>query len=164
MGKYPREEWQDYLDWYRVNAGPAGLPTITDATEIEPVGDLLRVHLATTAEGGKAGSVLARKVVLATGIEGNGDWRLPDLDLSLIPPDRYAPYELAVRRGDISAASAWRVLGAGASAFDTAAALLEAGAAQRWCSSCGGRTFPTSTRRVGWRSPAFSGISAIWTI
>ncbi len=128
LGKYPREEWQDYLDWYRLTLG---LPVChhTDATEIEPVGDLLRVHLAPTGDGGRQGSVLARKVVLATGIEGNGDWRLPDLDLSQIPADRYAhtnwPFDVAQFRGKRVA-----VLGAGASAFDTAAALLEAGAAQ----------------------------------
>ena len=140
LGKYPREEWQDYLDWYRVTLA---LPVChhTDATEIEPVGDLLRVHLAATAEGGRAGSVLARKMVLATGIEGNGDWRLPDLDLSLIPAGPLRPYELAVRRGDSSAASAWRSW-APAPPPSTRRRPCWRRGRRRWCSSCAGRTFP----------------------
>lgn len=132
LGKYPREGWQDYLDWYRTTLD---LPVRhrTEATRIEPVGDgsrhdLLRVQLRATGAGGQEGSLLARKVVLATGIEGNGDWRLPDLDLGCLPPERYAHTNWAF---DVSAHRGRRiaVLGAGASAFDTAAALLEAGAA-----------------------------------
>ena len=124
LGKYPREAWQDYLDWYRIELD---LPVRhnTEAYRIEPEGDLLRVDVR--GPGGDA-ALFARKVVLATGIEGNGDWRLPDLDLAGLPADRFAhtnwTFDVAAHRGRRVA-----VLGAGASAFDTAAALLEAGAA-----------------------------------
>ena len=121
LGKYPREAWQEYLDWYRETLR---LPVRhhTEVRLIAPEGDLLRV---TTDQD----SMLARKIVLATGIEGNGDWRLPDLDLGCLPPERYAhtnwAFDVAAHRGRRIA-----VLGGGASAFDTAAALLEAGAAR----------------------------------
>ena len=128
LGKFPREVWQDYLDWYRLTLD---LPVrhFTRATRIEPVGDLLRVDVEGTGEGGINGSVWGRKVVLATGIEGNGDWRLPDLNLHCLPAERYAHTNWAF---DVSAHAGKRiaVLGAGASAFDSAAALLEAGAAE----------------------------------
>jgi cation diffusion facilitator CzcD-associated flavoprotein CzcO len=128
LGKYPRQTWQDYLDWYRATLD---LPVRnhTDVRRIEPVGELFRVHVRATGPDGLEGVVWARKVVLATGIEGNGDWRLPDLDLASIPRDRYSHtnwvFDVAALRGQRIA-----VLGAGASAFDTAAALLEAGAAE----------------------------------
>ncbi len=124
LGKYPREAWQEYLDWYRTELH---LPVRhhTEAGRIEPVGDLLRVQIS-GPDGESA--LLARKVVLATGIEGNGDWRLPDLDLRCLPPERFVhtnwAFDVADHRGRRLA-----MLGAGASAFDTAAALLEAGAA-----------------------------------
>jgi cation diffusion facilitator CzcD-associated flavoprotein CzcO len=127
LGKYPREIWQDYLDWYRLTLD---LPVrhLTELVGIVPEGDFLRLHTRGTAHG-TPGSLLARKIVLATGIEGNGDWKLPDLDLSGLPPERYAHtnwvFDEAAHRGERIA-----VLGGGASAFDTAAALLEAGAAQ----------------------------------
>ncbi len=124
LGKYPREAWQEYLDWYRTELD---LPVRheTEASRIEPADGLLRVHVR-GPDGPSA--LLARKVVLATGIEGNGDWRLPDLDLRCLPPERFAhtnwAFDVSEHRGRRVA-----VLGGGASAFDTAAALLEAGAA-----------------------------------
>lgn len=124
LGKYPREAWQEYLDWYRTELD---LPVRhgTEASRIEPADDLLRVHVR--GPDGHA-MLLARKVVLATGIEGNGDWRLPELDLRCLPPERFAhtnwAFDVSAHRGSRVA-----VLGGGASAFDTAAALLEAGAA-----------------------------------
>jgi cation diffusion facilitator CzcD-associated flavoprotein CzcO len=126
LGKYPREIWQEYLDWYRITLD---LPVRhhTEVVRIEPEVDFLRVYTKDMPTGARK-SLLARKLVLATGIEGNGDWRLPDLDLSGLPPERYAhtnwAFDAAAHRGHRIA-----VLGAGASAFDTAAALLEAGAA-----------------------------------
>lgn len=128
LGKYPREAWQEYLDWYRVTLA---LPVrhFTEVTRIEPEGELLRVSVRAVSAGGADGAMLARKVVLATGIEGNGDWQLPELDLSCLDSGQFAhtnwAFDAARHRGHRVA-----VLGAGASAFDTAGALLEAGAAE----------------------------------
>jgi cation diffusion facilitator CzcD-associated flavoprotein CzcO len=74
------------------------------------------------------GPYLARKVVLATGQEGVGEWWMPDF-LRALPADKRAhsadAIDFAVLKGRVVA-----VLGAGASAFDNAAMALAAGAAE----------------------------------
>ena len=126
LGKWPRGVWMDYLVWYRKMVD---LPVRnrTEVVSFDPDGAFLRVVTRAT-DSGAEGSVLARKLVLATGIEGNGDWRPANLDLDALPPDRYshtnAEFDVAALRGKRVG-----VLGAGASAFDTAAAALEGGAA-----------------------------------
>jgi len=74
------------------------------------------------------GSVLARKVVLATGQDGTGRWWMPEF-IEVLPAGHRAHaadnIEFAALRGKTVA-----VLGAGASAFDNAAMALEAGAAE----------------------------------
>ena len=129
LEKYPRETWQDYLDWYRtvLNLPVRHNTTVTrvEPLEIEPENHLLRVHMR---DCNGPTNMLARKVVLATGIKGNGDWRLSDLDMSCLAQASFAhtnwEFDVAAHRGHRVA-----ILGAGASAFDTAATLLEAGAA-----------------------------------
>lgn len=127
LGKYPREGWQDYLDWYRATLGLV-VRHHTEVTGIEPDRGLLRVRVR-AAGGPEEEPLWARKVVLATGIEGNGDWRLPELDLGTLPADRYVHTNWAFEEG-LHRGKRVAVLGAGASAFDTSAALLEAGAAE----------------------------------
>ena len=70
LGKWPRHDWQDYLDWYRATLE---LPVRNDARVdgFTPDGDLIRVAV----NGGEA--VFCRKLVLATGIDGMGDWYVP---------------------------------------------------------------------------------------
>ncbi len=125
LGKIPRQDWQAYLGWF---ARVTGLPVQngTEVTEIVPDAGLLRLTLQ-TAEG--ASRCFARKVVLATGIDGSGRWRIPDFIASAVPPGRYAHTAAAI---DFRALAGKRVgvLGAGASAFDNAATALEAGAAR----------------------------------
>ena len=124
--KWPRALWQDYLVWYRA-ALDLPVRNRTEITAIAPEDDLLRVSATDTASGERL-TFLARKIVLATGIEGNGDWRLPALALDRLPKDRFAhtnwEFDVGALRGKRVG-----VLGAGASAFDTAASALEAGAA-----------------------------------
>jgi len=73
-------------------------------------------------------TIFARKIVLATGQEGMGDWTIPE-PLRHLPSSLCAhaaqPIDFAGLRGRRVA-----VIGAGASAFDNAAAALEAGAAE----------------------------------
>jgi cation diffusion facilitator CzcD-associated flavoprotein CzcO len=122
LGKIPREKWQDYLDWYRQ---VLSLPVRneTGIVAIEPRGDLL----AATTDGGAV--LLARKIVLATGIAGSGGWHIPDFIEKNLPRDRWGHTSEPI---DFKALAGKRVgvLGAGASAFDNAAAALEAGAAR----------------------------------
>jgi len=114
-----REDWAAYLLWVR---DAAGIPVQNGAvvSDIAPAADGL---LAVTVNGVVRH---ARKVVLATGQDGCGQWWMPPF-ASALPPERRAhtadPIDFAALRGRRVA-----VLGAGASAMDNAAMALEAGA------------------------------------
>lgn len=120
----PSADWHDYLQWYR---RVLGLPVRNGvaATAIAPGmlddgGSCLLVTLST-------GEVLAaRKLVLATGQDGTGEWWMPGF-IRALPVDRRAHTCEAIDferlRGRTVA-----VLGAGASAMDNAAVALEHGA------------------------------------
>jgi cation diffusion facilitator CzcD-associated flavoprotein CzcO len=124
LGKIPRELWQAYLLWVRKTAG-IEVRNKTEVTDIEPMDGLLAVHARVS---GAAQTFLARKVVLATGIEGCGRWFVPGAITAALPRNRYAhtsePIDFAALAGQSVV-----VIGAGASAFDNAAMALEGGAA-----------------------------------
>ncbi|AJP71107.1 FAD/NAD(P)-binding protein [Sphingomonas hengshuiensis] len=121
LGKIPRREWMAYLRWYRA---VLRLPVRNDArvTLVEPIEGGHRLHLA----GGE--TLLARKVVLATGIQGGGHWHTPPMVAEALGRHRYAHTADAI---DYAALADKRIaiLGGGASAFDNAHAALSAGVA-----------------------------------
>jgi FAD-dependent urate hydroxylase len=123
LGKIPRQDWQAYLVWLRRVAG-IPVENLSEVTAIAPEGEALRLTLATP--GGTV-ERHARKVVLATGIEGSGRWQIPDFITRAVPAERFAHTAQDI---DFSRLAGRRigVLGAGASAFDNAATALEAGA------------------------------------
>ncbi|UYN95631.1 MAG: NAD(P)/FAD-dependent oxidoreductase [Enhydrobacter sp.] len=138
-------DWQDYLRWYR---RVLGLPVRNGiaATAIEPgcLDDGGRCLLVTLSTG----EVLAaRKVVLATGQDGTGEWWMPEF-VRALPADRRAhTCEVAIDfdrlKGRVVA-----VLGAGASAMDNAAVALEHGAAEVHLFNR--RAEPTTVQRFRW--------------
>jgi hypothetical protein len=112
-----------YLRWYR---RVLGLPVRNETrlTLIEPLGDgLHRLHV----DG--AAPLLARKVVLATGIQGGGEWHVPPMIADALPRHLYAHTSEPI---DYAALAGRRIgiLGGGASAFDNANAALGAGVAE----------------------------------
>lgn len=117
----PKEHWQDYLGWYRRVTGARVHNDVT-VTAIEPAGEHLAVHHS-------ACTTLARRVVLATGMAGNGVWTVPSVIADAVPADRYvhtgAPVDFSRFRGQRVG-----VLGGGASGFDYAGSALEHGAAR----------------------------------
>ena len=120
VDKIARGDWMAYLRWYR---RVLDLPVRNGATLtlIEPLGDgVHRLHLADGAP------LIARKVVLATGIEGGGEWHTPPMIAGSLPRDRYAHTSEPI---DYAAMAGKRIgiLGGGASAFDNANAALAAG-------------------------------------
>lgn len=122
LDKIPRGDWMDYLRWYR---RVLKLPVRNRAKveSIEPLGDgLFRVSLS----GGDA--VIARKVVLATGIQGGGEWHTPAMIRDKLPRHLYAHTSEAV---DYAAMAGKHIgiLGGGASAFDNANFALDEGVA-----------------------------------
>lgn len=124
LGLIPSRAWHDYLQWYRrVLALPVRNGVAATAIAPGQLDDGGRCLLVTLSSG----EVLAaRKLVLATGQDGTGEWWMPDF-VRALPADRRAHTREIIDferlRGRTVA-----VLGAGASAMDNAAVALEHGA------------------------------------
>ncbi|ANY85103.1 hypothetical protein BB934_43670 (plasmid) [Microvirga ossetica] len=121
----PKEQWMAYLKWLR---RVMGIPVENNARvrRISPH----RAGFQVEVEGANdIKQVLARKVVLATGLGGAGGPRIPSLVSSSVPKARWAHssemIDFETIRGKRVA-----VLGGNASAFDNSAAALEGGAAE----------------------------------
>ena len=124
LGRIPRTVWMDYLDWYRRVTG-ARVENEVDVIAIEPGPGGVRVRLS--GPGG-AEAVHARRVVLATGRDGQAAPRVPEaLAPFLGDLVRHSSEDI-----DLAALAGRRVavVGLAATAFDNAAAALEAGAAE----------------------------------
>ena len=127
MGLIPKETWAEYLAWYRelleipVRANTTVVGVGWDSNEGELWADV--------EQDGKRERLWARRIVLATGIEGSGQWRVPAFIRDVLPPEKFSHTRGEI---DFDALKGKRVavLGAGASAFDNAAVALERGAAQ----------------------------------
>ncbi|MES2968389.1 MAG: NAD(P)/FAD-dependent oxidoreductase [Pseudomonadota bacterium] len=123
LDKIPRPMWMDYLRWYRhVLRIPVENGVRVD--RVEPDGPYLRLHLS----GAASGSILTRKLVMATGRDGTGQPNIPGFMYG-VPRGLWAhsadPIDFASLKGKRVA-----VVGVGASAIDNAAEALEAGAAE----------------------------------
>lgn len=127
LGKIPRCEWMDYLRWYR---NVLRLPVVNETRLhlVEPSEEgFYRLHIE--GAGAPSPQLLARKVVLATGIQGGGEWHVPSMIAGSLPRRLYAHTS---DRIDFSRLKGKRIaiLGGGASAFDNAAFALSEGAAE----------------------------------
>ena len=123
VDKIARADWMAYLRWLRT---VLELPVRNEAKveTITPAGPgVFRLSL----RGG--GEVLARKVVLATGIQGGGEWHVPAFVREALPPDRYAHSSSEFDTAPL-AGKRIGILGSGASAFDNAQHALGVGAAE----------------------------------
>lgn len=121
----PKELWADYLYWYRTFLGiPVQNDTRAGAIEWNPDGGYFEVPVN---HAGKDTVLRARKVVLATGIDGSGQWQVPRFVSENLPGHLYAHTRQDI---DFEQLKGKRigVLGAGASAFDNASVALERGA------------------------------------
>ena len=121
LGLIPKEAWADYLAWYRRTLGIPVRPDVRVGT--------LRWSAVESAWEVPCGAetLHARRVVLATGIEGSGAWHVPRLVRDALPAHLYAHTRADIDFGAL-AGKRVAVLGAGASAFDNAAVALEHGA------------------------------------
>ena len=121
----PKEQWASYLAWYRTTLRIPVEPELTvGALRYDSALGCFRVPCE---QRQRERTLFARRVVLATGIDGSGEWRVPQFVSDALPPQRYAHTREAI---DFDALRGKRiaVLGAGASAFDNAATALECGA------------------------------------
>jgi cation diffusion facilitator CzcD-associated flavoprotein CzcO len=143
LGLIPSQAWHDYLQWYR---RILNLPVHndTEAVAIAPgaLDDGGRCLLVTLA-GGEV--LAARKLVLATGQDGTGEWWMPDF-VRALPADRRA-HTCEIIDFERLCGKVVAVLGAGASAMDNAAVALEHGAeAHLFCR----RAVPGVVQRYRW--------------
>ncbi|WP_223066108.1 NAD(P)-binding domain-containing protein [Paenibacillus caui] len=127
LDKIPRGDWMNYLRWYRK---VLDLPVVNEVKLklIEPAEEgIHRLHIE--GAGAPAGQLLARKVILATGIQGGGEWHVPPMILEKLPRHLYAHTSEAI---DFEALRGKKVavLGGGASAFDNANFALSEGVAE----------------------------------
>ena len=115
LDKIPRIEWMNYLKWYRK---VLNIPVKNDIKldVIEPSSDA--IHKLHVIEKGTTKTILARKVVLATGIQGGGEWHVPEF-IKVLPKHLYAHTSEII---DFEQLKGKRIgiLGGGASAFDNA--------------------------------------------
>jgi cation diffusion facilitator CzcD-associated flavoprotein CzcO len=123
LDKIPPGVWKDYLDWYRQ---ALDLPVVNEMRleAILPGGDFLT--LSVRGPDG-AQELRCRRIVLATGIDGCGVPRVPDMIEAALPADRYTHSADRIDPATLSGREI-AVLGAAASAFDWAVAALENGA------------------------------------
>jgi len=124
LDRIPRTAWADYIDWFQQTTGTT-VRYRTRLIEIEPQGDLLRLHLE---QDGAPRTVTARKVVLANGYAGAGGPNVPEF-IRALPPNLWT-HTTGNIPFDALAGKIVGVVGAGSSAFDAAAVALESGAAE----------------------------------
>lgn len=127
VDKIPRGDWMNYLRWYRK---VLNLPVVNEVKLklIEPIeGGLHRLHIE--GAGATSSAVLARKVILATGIQGGGEWHVPPMISETLPRHLYAHTSESI---DFEALRGKKIaiLGGGASAFDNANFALSEGVAE----------------------------------
>ena len=124
LDKIPRLQWMDYLRWYR-HVLELDVRNRHDVRAILPRADGC-VELRIDSPCGSS-TVLARRVVLATGRDGLGGPYVPEFAEGL-PRERWA-HSSDDLQDSAFAGRRIGVVGAGASAMDSAATALEAGAA-----------------------------------
>ncbi|WP_078412115.1 NAD(P)-binding domain-containing protein [Priestia abyssalis] len=125
--KIPRGDWMNYLRWYRK---VLNLPVINEVKLklIEPLEE--RVHrLHIEGVGAPSSALLARKVILATGIQGGGEWHVPPMISEKLPRHLYAHTSEVINFAALKGKKV-AVLGGGASAFDNANFALSEGVAE----------------------------------
>jgi cation diffusion facilitator CzcD-associated flavoprotein CzcO len=127
LGLIPKELWAAYLAWYRQTLGiPVRPDTRVGALRWDEVERAWELPFDAKTE---RGLIYARRVVLATGIEGSGQWEIPPMIRESLSPRLYSHTRYDI---DFQALRGKRVavLGAGASAFDNASVALEHGASE----------------------------------
>ncbi|EFN57595.1 hypothetical protein CHLNCDRAFT_21314 [Chlorella variabilis] len=120
LDKIPKEMWMQYLQWYHeVLEIPVQNSTRVQLIEPLDAASAEAGFRVTVARCGERQVMHARKVVLATGIQGGGEWHVPQFVKDAVPRQLYAHTSEAI---DFAALKGKRVaiLGGGASAFDNA--------------------------------------------
>jgi cation diffusion facilitator CzcD-associated flavoprotein CzcO len=127
VDKIPKGDWMNYLRWYRK---VLNLPVINEVelNDIEPTEEgFHRLNIA--GNGAPSAALLARKVILATGIQGGGEWHVPSMISEKLPQSLYAHTSASIDFDKLKGKKV-AVLGGGASAYDNANFALSEGVAE----------------------------------
>lgn len=127
LNRIPKEHWNAYLLWYR-RVLQLPVRNEVELMGVRPLGEPDRGLALDVRTPAGHETLLARKLVLATGQDGTGRWWMPPFIEALPETFRATtgdPIDFARMKGKVVA-----VLGQGASAADNAATALEAGAAE----------------------------------
>jgi FAD-dependent urate hydroxylase len=118
-----REDWMDYLRWYR-KVLRLPIRNNVEIVDVRPEDRWFRLS-ALTSHGSEV--LNARRVILATGFEGGGEWRIPPEIAAAVPFERCMHSNTII---DFARFRGQRIgiLGHGASSFDAALTALEHGA------------------------------------
>ncbi len=124
VDKIPRGDWMNYLRWYRK---VLQLPVLNNIklNLIEPLEEGLH-RLSIEGPNAPSSSLLARKVILATGIQGGGEWHIPPMIAENLPKHLYAHTSETIDFQKLKGKKIG-ILGGGASAFDNANFALSEG-------------------------------------
>ena len=127
IDKIPRGDWMSYLRWYR---NILNLPVINEVKLklIEPSSEGIH-HLFIEGAGAPSEKLLARKVILATGIQGGGEWHVPPMISENLPRQLYAHTSESINFSKLKGKKI-AILGGGASAFDNANFALSEGVSE----------------------------------
>lgn len=123
VGKIDRADWMDYLRWYR-HVTAQDVRNSTNLTRIAPFDGGLALDVETPRGPER---LYARKLVLATGIEGAGGLAVPDFVANGLPRDRWTHSGEAVDTAHLAGRDIG-IVGAASSAFDWAVSALRGGA------------------------------------
>lgn len=119
----PTADWMNYLRWVR---RMTGMP-VCNGVQLARVEEGAPLRLQCTGPDGTM-TLMARKLVIATGYEGSGGKRIPGIVRRGLPLSLYAHSADAIDFARLQGRTV-AVIGAGASACDNAATAAEAGAA-----------------------------------
>ncbi len=113
----PRLVWHDYLNWYRK---VLKLPVQFNC-EVGPLSwdEENRCYRFLISQNNTQTEIFARKVILATGLDGSGEWMVPQFIKKNLPRSRYAQAAWPINEESIRGQSV-AILGAGPNAFDLA--------------------------------------------
>jgi cation diffusion facilitator CzcD-associated flavoprotein CzcO len=125
MSLIPTAQWMDYLIWYR---RVLELDVVNEASVqgITPRADGLFEIAYADPQGDHV--EYARRVIIATGLDGLGEPFLPAVAHRV--PEKYRAHGAAIINMSMLKGKTVAVIGSGSSAMDNAAAALEAGAAR----------------------------------
>ena len=125
LDKIPRTQWMDYLRWYR-KALNLHVHNLHEVIKVIPrIDQLVELHI----QSPKGLQIFyARRLIMASGRDGLGGAYLPDI-AHTIPKQYWAHSSDALNYSSLQGKRVG-VVGAGASAMDSAATALEEGAAQ----------------------------------